>query len=166
MKKILAMAMAIVMMMAVAVPAFAAIDKDTTKEDDGSQLGKVTVATITDDTDATYTVTYPANFTFEWDDVATQDANYSVTSQLPIGDKLTVSVAADNGGKMTSTTAAAYSLTYTLAGGIAAKDFSEINNGEGPDEAITIGIAQAQYDQAVPAVYQGTVTYKVVYTAA
>ena len=161
MKKILAIAMAIVMMMAIAVPAFAAdITKDT------AQAGQATVATTTSDTDATYTVTYPAAFTFAWDDVNTQDANYAVTSQLPIGASLKVSVAADNGGVMTSAVATGYSLTYTLAGGIGEKTFNEINNGAGPDEDITIAIPQAQYDAAVPAVYQGTVTYTVVYTAA
>ena len=161
MKKIIAIMMALVMMMAVTVPAFAAgITKDT------AQSGQATVATTTDETDATYTVTYPASFTFDWDDTATQNANYTVTSQLPIGATLKVSVAADNDAKMTSTTATNYSLTYTLAGGIAEKTFNEINNNAGPDEDITIGIAQEQYDAAVPAVYQGTVTYTVAYTAA
>ena len=161
MKKIIAIVMALVMMMAVTVPAFAAdITKDT------AQAGQATVATTTDETDATYTVTYPAAFTFAWDDTATKDANYTVTSQLPIGASLKVSVAADNDAKMTSTTATNYSLTYTLAGGIAEKTFNEINNNEGPDEDITISIAQEQYDAAVPAVYQGTVTYTVVYAAA
>ena len=101
MKKILALVMAIVMMMAIAVPAFA-IDQNTAKEADGSQKGQVVVATTTSDADATYTVTYPASFTFAWDDVVAKDANYSVTSQLPIGASLKVSVAADNGAVMTS----------------------------------------------------------------
>ncbi len=161
MKKILAIVMAIVMMMAIAVPAFAA----EIKKDDANQSGQATVATTTDDTDATYTVSYPASFTFAWDDVEAKDADYSVTSQLPIGAKLTVSVAADNEAKMTSTTATNYLLTYTLAGSISATEYSEINNGAGPDD-IKISIAQEQYDAAVPAVYQGTVTYTVVYTAA
>ncbi len=161
MKKIIAIAMALVMMMAVTIPAFAA----EIKKDDAEQFGKATVATTTTDTDATYTVTYPASFTFAWDDVTTQNANYSVTSQLPIGATLKVSVAADNGGVMTSDVATGYSLTYTLAGGTGEKTFNEINNGVGPDTDITIGIAQEQYDQAVPAVYQGTVTYTVAYSA-
>lgn len=161
MKKIIAIVMALVMMMAVTVPAFAA---DITK--DSAQAGQATVATTTDETDATYTVTYPASFVFAWDDTAAKDANYSVTSQLPIGAKLSVSVGADNNGEMTSATATNYSLTYTLAGGIAAKEFAEINNNAGPDENITISIAQDEYDAAVPAVYEGTVTYTVAYTAA
>ncbi len=165
MKKIIAIVMALVMMMAVTVPAFA-IDQNTQKETDGSQKGSATVSTTTDETDATYSVSYPATYVFAWDDTTPKNANYTVTSQLPIGAKLTVSVVADNGALMTSTTATAYDLTYTLAGGIGATEFSEINNGEGPDEDITIAIAQSEYDEAVPAVYQGTVTYAVVYSAA
>ena len=162
MKKIIAIVMALVMMMAVTVPAFAA----EIKKDDANQFGQATVATTTSDTDATYSVSYPATFTFAWDDTTPQVANYSVTSQLPIGASLTVSVAADNGGIMTSATATGYDLTYTLAGGVGAKTFSEINNGTGPDTDITIAIAQSEYDEAVPAVYQGTVTYNVAYTPA
>ena len=165
MKKIIAIVMALVMMMAVTVPTFA-IDQDTAKESDGSQKGQVIVATTTDETDATYTVSYPAAFTFAWDDTAPQTANYTVNSQLPIGAKLTVSVIADNGALMTSTNAPAYDLTYTLAGGFGEKDFNEINKDEGPDEDITIHIEQEEYDDAVPDVYEGTVTYMVVYSAA
>ena len=165
MKKIIAIVMALVMMMAVTVPAFA-IDQNTQKETDGSQKGSATVSTTTDETDATYTVSYPASFVFAWDDTTPKDANYTVTSQLPIGAKLTVSVIADNGALMTSTNAPAYDLTYTLAGGFGEKDFNEINKDEGPDEDITIAIAQSEYDDAVPDVYEGTVTYMVVYSAA
>ena len=161
MKKIIAIVMALVMMMAVTVPAFAA---DITK--DSAQAGQATVATTTNETDATYTVSYPAAFTFAWDDTNAQNANYTVTSQLPIGAKLKVSVVADNNGEMLSANAPDYALEYTLAGGTAEKEFSEINNAAGPDEDITIAIAQSEYDAAVPDVYQGTVTYTVVYAAA
>ena len=110
MKKIIAIVMALVMMMAVTVPVFAAdITKDT------AQAGQATVATTTDETDATYTVSYPAAFTFAWDDTNAQDANYTVTSQLPIGAKLKVSVVADNNGEMVCANAPGYALEYTLA---------------------------------------------------
>ena len=157
MKKIIAIAMALVMMMAVAVPAFAgSISKD------GEQSGKATVATTTSDTDATYTVTYPATTTIAWGDTSAHNANYAVTSQLPIGAVLKVSVAADNGGVMTSTTATAYSLTYALTGGDE-ETFSEINNNEAPKTDVEVSIAD--FSGAVPAVYEGTLTYTVVYEA-
>ena len=120
MKKIIAIVMALVMMMAVTVPAFAVdITKDT------AQAGQATVATTTSDTDATYTVTYPATTTIPWGDTNAVNVNYAVTSQLPIGASLKVSVAADNNGEMTSANAAGYKLTYTLTGG-AEETFQEI----------------------------------------
>ena len=158
MKKIIAIMMALVMMMAIAVPAFAA---DIVKG--GEQSGQATVATTTTDTDATYTVTYPASTTIAWGDTSAVNVNYAVTSQLPIGASLKVSVDADNGGVMTSTNAAGYSLTYSLTGG-AEEEFSEINNNVAP--ATDVEVAIADFSQAVPDVYTGTLTYTVVYTAA
>ena len=158
MKKIIAIVMALVMMMAVTVPAFAAdITKDT------AQAGQATVATTTDDTDATYTVTYPATTTIPWGDTNAVNVNYAVTSQLPIGASLKVSVAADNNGEMTSANAAGYKLTYTLTGG-AEETFQEINNNVAPSTDVTVAIAD--FSQAVPDVYTGTLTYTVAYTAA
>ncbi len=157
MKKIIAIVMALVMMMAICVPAFAAeIDKDS------DQAGQATVATTTSDTDATYSVTYPAATTIAWGDTAAVNVNYKVTSQLPIGATLKVSVAADNGGLMTSTNAVDYNLTYTLTGG-AEETFAEINTEVEPQTDVTVAIAD--FSQAVPDVYQGTITYTVVYTA-
>ncbi len=159
MKKIIAIVMALVMMMAVAVPAFAA----DIKKGDTNQSGTATVATTTSDTDATYTVTYPAATTIAWGDTNAVNVNYSVTSQLPIGATLKVSVAADNGGKMTSTNAPDYELTYALTGG-AEETFAEINNNVAPTTDVTVAIAD--FSKAVPDVYQGTLTYTVAYTAA
>lgn len=158
MKKIIAIVMALVMMMAVTVPAFAA---DITK--DSAQAGQATVATTTDDTDATYTVTYPATTTIPWGDTNAVNVNYAVTSQLPIGASLKVSVAADNNGEMTSANAVGYKLTYTLTGG-AEETFQEINNNVAPSTDVTVAIAD--FSKAVPDVYTGTLTYTVAYTAA
>ena len=158
MKKIIAIVMALVMMMAVTVPAFAAdITKDT------AQAGQATVATTTSDTDATYTVTYPATTTIPWGDTNAVNVNYAVTSQLPIGASLKVSVAADNNGEMTSANAVGYKLTYTLTGG-AEETFQEINNNVAPSTDVTVAIAD--FSKAVPDVYTGTLTYTVAYTAA
>ena len=159
MKKIIAIVMALVMMMAVAVPAFAA----EIKKDDANQSGQATVATTTDATDATYTVTYPASTTIAWGDTTAVNVNYAVTSQLPIGASLKVSVAADNNGEMTSANAAGYKLTYTLTGG-AEETFQEINNNVAPSTDVTVAIAD--FSQAVPDVYTGTLTYTVAYAAA
>ena len=115
MKKILAIAMALVMMMAICVPAFAAvtggsnagsdtiINTDTKKDTDDDGIG---------DTEAAwYTVTIPATQTLPWEATST-DIEYAVASQLKTGDVVKVTVTdADGAYKMTSTGG---ELAYTL----------------------------------------------------
>lgn len=107
MKKILAIAMAILMMMAICVPAFAAviggsnagndtiINTDTKKDTDGDGVG---------DTEAAwYTVTIPATQILPWEATST-DIEYTVASQLKTGDVVKVTVDdADQAYKMTAT---------------------------------------------------------------
>ena len=115
MKKILAIAMALVMMMAICVHAFAAVEggsntgsdtiinTDTKKDTDNDGIG---------DTEAAwYTVTIPATQTLPWEAVST-DIEYAVASQLKTGEAVKVTVKdADDDYKMT---AAGGSLDYTL----------------------------------------------------
>lgn len=116
MKKILAIAMALVMMMAICVPAFAAvtggsnagndtiINTDTKKDIDGDGIG---------DTEATwYTVTIPATQTLAWE-TESKDIEYKVASQLKTGEAVKVTVAdADGAYKMISV--AGGELAYAL----------------------------------------------------
>ena len=115
MKKILAIAMALVMMMAICVPAFAAvtggsnagndtiISTDTLKDEDGDGVGE---------TDPSwYTVTIPATQTLPWEATST-DIEYAVASQLKTGKAVKVTVAdADAAYKMTC---AGGELAYSL----------------------------------------------------
>lgn len=115
MKKILALAMALVMMMAICVPAFAAvtggsnagndtiISTDTLKDEDGDGVGE---------TDPSwYTVTIPATQTLPWEATST-DIEYAVASQLKTGKAVKVTVAdADAAYKMTC---AGGELAYSL----------------------------------------------------
>lgn len=116
MKKILAIAMAFVMMMAICVPAFAAvtggsnagsdtiINTDTKKDTDGDGIGDTEVAW--------YTVTIPATQTLPWEATST-DIEYAVASQLKTGDAVKVTVTdADGAYKMTNTAGGA--LAYRL----------------------------------------------------
>ncbi len=115
MKKILAIAMALVMMMAICVPAFAAvtggsnagndtiINTDTKKDTDNDGIGDTEVAW--------YTVTIPATQTLPWE-TETKDIEYTVASQLKTGEAVKVTVAdADAAYKMTSNGG---ELAYTL----------------------------------------------------
>lgn len=113
MKKILAIAMALVMMMAICVPAFAAvtggsnagndtiINTDTKKDTDNDGIGDTEVAW--------YTVTIPATQTLPWE-TETKDIEYTVASQLKTGEAVKVTVA-DAAYKMTSNGG---ELAYTL----------------------------------------------------
>ncbi len=110
MKKIIAIAMALVMMMAVAVPAFA-----NTQYSDGSAGSETIINTLTtkeDGSDPTwYTVTIPATQSIYWEATAT-DVNYTISSQLATGDAVYVEVSGN--GELVN--AAGDKLTYTLVG--------------------------------------------------
>ena len=94
MKKILAIAMAIIMMMAIAVPAFAAVEYD-----DGTAGSETIIETLTtkeDGSDPTwYTVTIPATQTIYWEADYT-DVKYTINSQLATGDAVFVVVSGSN----------------------------------------------------------------------
>ena len=161
MKKIISVLLAVAMLAALTVPAFAA---DITK-DSAEQSAKVDVVTKTTNTDGadaySYTVTIPASFEFDWGDTAAKDATYTVTSQLLLGASLDVSVAANNGGQMTNADTAS-TLTYTLTNGGSAH-FAEVNNSAAPTAQPAVSIAS--YDNVPIAVYTGTLTYSVTYNA-
>ena len=165
MKKIISIALALVMMMAICVPAFA----------ETAVLGENTVnveTTYDATTDASYTVTIPATISVVWgDETTTYDASYSVTSQLLVGASVNVDVAYDadtddtNNGVMTNADTTA-TLKYTLTG-VGETTFTGVNNGTkasnmgGTDATITV----AGFDAAPVGVYTGKITYTVEYVA-
>lgn len=166
MKKILALALALVMMMAICVPAFAT----QTANDGANTVDVVTAYDAT--TDASYTVTIPAAISVAWDDETTAyDAIYSVDSQLLVGASLNVTVAYDsdaddaNNGVMTNPDTTA-TLKYTLTGAGTAT-FTGVNDGAkastvgGTDASITV----AGFDAAPVGEYTGTITYSIEYVA-
>ncbi len=115
MKKILAIVMALVMMMAICVPAFAAvtggsnsgsdtiINTDTKKDTDDDGIG---------DTEAAwYTVTIPATQTLAWE-TESKDIEYTVASQLKTGEAVKVTV--DDADKAYKMTSAGGELKYSL----------------------------------------------------
>ena len=161
MKKIISVLLAVAMLAALTVPAFAAeITKDSAEQ--SATIDVVTKTTNTDGADAyTYSVTFPASFEFDWGDTAAKDATYTVTSQLLLGASLDVSVAANNGGQMTNADTAS-TLTYTLTNGGSAH-FAEVNNSAAPTAQPAVSIAS--YDNVPIAVYTGTLTYTVTYNA-
>ena len=117
MKKIIAIVMALVMMMAIAVPSFAAV---TGGSNAGSDTIINTLTTKEDGSDPTwYTVTIPAAQEIFWEATATE-IEYTINSQLATGDLVKVTVAdADNAYLMTKDGSNA-----TLAYDIADKDYT------------------------------------------
>ena len=117
MKKIIAIVMALVMMMAICVPAFAAvtggsnagndtiINTDTKKDTDNDGIGDTEVAW--------YTVTIPATQEIFWE-ATTTDIEYKINSQLATGDFVKVTVAGSGLLKKDGSTATlAYAITDT-----------------------------------------------------
>lgn len=110
MKKVISLVMALVMMMVVMVPAFAAELNATT------QSGTATVITDTSAItgDGTFTVTYPATMNIIWN-TPTTNFEYKVTSQLKTGKLVNVTVA-DTGDGLNMVNDANATLAYTLSG--------------------------------------------------
>ena len=157
MKKILAVVMALTMLFALCVPAFAADPNPITK--DTAQSGSIDVITTYVASDETYSVSYPAAVNVAWGDTAAQDAKYTVTSALQIGAKITVSAAANDGGVMTAA-GTTDTLTFSVQNG-EAQEFTGANAAVNSATTVTI----SDFSGAAVGEYTGTMTYTVVYTA-
>lgn len=150
MKKIIAIAMALVMMMAITVPAFAANPITQT----GDQTGEALVKTDTSAVGAgSYTVTYPAEIIIPWNQ--TKDVEYTVETQLAVGKTLNVKVAdqttATLTGEMTAT-GTTDTLSYTVSGDTSV-DYDEVSN---ETESLTFTVAD--WNKTI-AEYSGYVTF-------
>lgn len=163
MKKVISIILAVMMLASICVPVFAAditINKDTPAPQTAAPDVK-TKLTKTDGSNAyTYTVTIPASVEVAWGDTTAQDAKYTVTSQLKLGDTLKVKAEANDGGKMTNAGTAS-TLTFTVANGEEVV-YNEVNNAVNSDTTVTI----ADFSGVPIAEYAGTMTYTVTYTAA
>ncbi len=153
MKKIIALAMALVMMMAVAVPAFAA-DLSTKP----SEAGEVVIKTSTIDADGNdaekYTVTIPADTVIPWRQTVTA-VDYSVTSQLRRNNRVAVTVAGSGAMK---TVDGAYSIAYTLDGGTSFTT-TQPTIVEPQEVSLDVVIAMAEWEKAVVEDYADILTY-------
>ncbi len=116
MKKILALVMAIVMMMAIAVPSFAATLEV------GNESGDAEVVTDISGVagEGTYTVTYPATMALTWGDENTS-FEYSITSQLKTGKCVSVAIIDKDANGFEMVNAGGAKLAYALSGETTAK---------------------------------------------
>ncbi len=152
MKKIIAIAMALVMMMAICVPAFAAanpIRQDT--DQTGDALVKTDISAVGA---GTYTVTYPAEIVIPWA-AATYDATYTVETQLAVGKTLNVSVADKTTSTLVGTMAATGTddtLVYDLSGDVSV-DYVEVKS-----ETETITFTVQDWNKTI-AEYENYITF-------
>ena len=152
MKKILAVMMAIVMMMAIAVPSFAA----TLNVDSAS--GDATVITDTSGVvgDGTYTVTYPATMSLTWG-AETTAFQYSVTSQLKTGKCVEVEIVDKDANGLVMVNADGATLAYALNGTTSATTSAPVVTDEAFD--YSVDVAKAAWDAAAFDTYQDTLTF-------
>lgn len=116
MKKFISLALAVVMLLAVCVPAFAADTKRITNETANSATTLVKTSTLKEDgtSGENFTVIIPADASIPWGKETATNMNYSVEAHLGYGKKLNVKVSGNR--EMTLTEDANETIAYTLGG--------------------------------------------------
>ena len=160
MKKILAVVMAIVMMMAIAVPAFAATTGSIVDKAGAADTTTV-IKTSTDKADGTdgayYVVTIPADTTIAWG-TPVKTLTYSVESHLKYGERLSVSVAGNNAMTYEPAPNTVLSLAYELGGVTAFNADKEVIN-PAVDKDITVTVTDDAWANAIVGEYADTLTF-------
>lgn len=153
MKKALSIALAVVMLFAVCVPAFAA---DLTADgQSGTVIVKTTTKTSSGDDARSFTVTIPADTEIPWGQ-ATTDLVYSVESHL--GDQEFVNVKVAGNDKMTYAASKPYELPYTLTGDVDATELVP-NVYPAADHTVTVNVEDLAWKTAVVGDYADTLTF-------
>ena len=156
MKKILALVMAIVMMMAIAVPAFAGELK--VKDTDA---GDVIITTKTEKADGTdgdwYLVTIPADTVIAWGEEKTE-LKYSVETHLLYGKTLNVAVeSADYVMTYAPEANVLLDLAFALSGDTAV-NFATVTY-PAVEKAVSVDITADAWNNAVVGEYADTLTF-------
>ena len=146
MKKVISVLLAVLMLSALMVPAFAA--SFTQNEGTGGAKVKTDTSAITGD--GAYTVTYDAEISVPWNSTAAVSSEYTVETHLKTGRQLQVTATSD--GVMTY---GSEELAYTLAGDTT----YTAGAAETATKAITVAVAQEAWDNAPIAEYTDTITY-------
>lgn len=158
MKKILSIAVAVLMIAAICVPCFAATIDKTTPEGKGTAQVKTDISAVTDN--GTFVVTIPAEMPIPWNTANTdssKDFTYSVESQLKTGKLIQVDVAQNN-ANMTSASGA--TLAYTITGDITAvKTTAPVVAAGTFVKTVTVNVAGAAWAIAAIDKYSDTLTF-------
>lgn len=158
MKKILSIAVAVLMIAAICVPCFAATIDKTTPDGKGTAQVKTDISAVSDS--GTFVVTIPAEMPIPWNTANTdssKDFTYSVESQLKTGKLIQVDVAQNN-ANMTSASGA--TLAYTITGDITAvKTTTPVVAAGTFVKTVTVNVAGAAWANAAIDEYSDTLTF-------
>lgn len=158
MKKILSIAVAVLMIAAICVPCFAATIDKTTPDGKGTAQVKTDISAVTDS--GTFVVTIPAEMPIPWNTANTdssKDFTYSVESQLKTGKVIQVDVAQNN-ANMTSASGA--TLAYTITGDITAvKTTASVVAAGTFVKTVTVNVAGTAWANAAIDEYSDTLTF-------
>ncbi len=153
MKKVLSIALVLVMMLSICIPAFAA---DLTANPASGDVVITTDTTKADGSDAEeYIVTIPADTVIPWGQETT-DVSYTVEAHLKRDGRVKVAVAGTGSMK---TVDALYEIAYTLGGdGI---DFTATTANIYPaaTQEVTVNVAAFDWNTAVVEEYSDIITY-------
>ena len=163
MKKILAVAMALTMLFALCVPAFAGTITQDTPDTPYPKEAVVPVKTTYSTGDENFNVSYPAAMEIPWGTLVDKPEaafEYSVVSQLKTGKTITVTVTPTN---TVMTSAASETLAYTLAGDVNVTTAAPV---VAVNKTVKVDVAQSAWDAAAINEYTDTVTFAVTVNAA
>ena len=148
MKKVISVVLALVMMMAVMVPAFAATLDVYTQSGNSTVL----VDGITDKGDGTYSVEIPASVDLIWGDT-TKAGEYKITSQVQTDKRVKVTLAKAKD----LTNAANETIEFAVADATTGIANSAVVNNEAHTFNLTIDASE--WAAASIATYEGTITF-------
>ena len=148
MKKVISVVLALVMMMAVMVPAFAAELNATTQSGNSTVL----VDGVNDKGDGTYSVEIPASVDLIWGDT-TKAGEYKITSQVQTDKRVKVTLAKAKD----LTNAANETIEFAVADATTGIANSAVVNNE--SHTFNLTIDASEWAAASIATYEGTITF-------
>ena len=148
MKKLISVVLALVMMMAICVPAFAAELNATTQSGNSTVL----VDGVSDKGDGTYSVEIPASVDLTWGDT-TKAGEYKITSQVQTEKRVKVALAKAKD----LTNAANETIEFAVADATTGIANSAVVNNEAHTFNLTIDASE--WAAASIAAYEGTITF-------
>lgn len=155
MKKVISVLLAVAMLAALMIPAFALDQNDPT----GDAIVKTSTQTEGGEDARRYTVTIPAETVIAWGAESTALEGITAEAHLYYGEKLYVSVAGNDKMVYTPEEGTTFELPYTLAG----DDLNYVSDGpvvyEPETLSITVNVAAEDWNKAVVGEYSDTLTF-------